>query len=347
MNRLRGIVVASTAAALALALSSCGPRNSKNGTSTTPVPVRVEEIRGQVFRDVLQATGTVRAIEDVMISPEEGGVVRQWAVAKGRWVKKGDVIALLKDDVLKAGYDAANAQYQIAELNLEKQKGVYEQQGISEVQFKNLQYSRDAARANADLMKARWEHTRIVSPIDGVLDETMVDEGELAPPGVPVARVVNNSRMKILADVPERYSNSITRGMKIRAQFDALSGATIEGTVSFVGSTISASNRTLSIEMIVPNPGARLKPEMIARLDILREVKENAVMISQDIVQLVDRDRMIVYVAVQDTARERDLTLGSRERNLVQVLAGLNLGDRLITVGYQKLVDGQPITVTP
>jgi RND family efflux transporter MFP subunit len=282
-----------------------------------------------------------------MISPEEGGVVQKWVVTKGRWVAKGEVIARLKDDVLKAGYDAANAQYQIAELNLEKQKAVFDQQGISEVQYKNLQFSRDAARANADLMKARWEHTRIASPIDGVLDDTMVDEGELAPPGVPIARVVNNSRMKILAEIPERYSTSVTRGMKVQVLVDALSGATINGTVSFVGSTISAANRTLTVEVVVPNPGARLKPEMIAKLDILRDVKANAILINQNIVQLVDRDRMIVYTDNGGSAQERVLKLGSRQGNLVEVLSGLAIGDRLITVGYQKLVDGQPLTVTP
>ncbi len=347
MSPLHRIGITLAAAVLALPLASCGPGTSKNGPSTAPVPVKAEEIRGQSFRDVLHATGTVMAIEDVRVSPEEGGVVRQWVVPKGHWVKKGDVLALLKDDVLKAGYDAAHAQYQIAELTLEKQKPVYEQQGISEVQYKNLQYSRDAAKANADLMKARWEHMRIVSPIDGILDETMVEEGELAPPGVPIARVVNTSRMKILADVPERFSSSVSRGMKARVQIDALAGATIDGSISFVGSTISAANRTLSIEVIVPNPGARLKPEMIARLEILRGVKADAVLINQNIVQLVDRDRMIVYVADQDSARERSLSLGNREGNLVEVLAGLKPGDRLITVGYQKLVDGQPITVTP
>jgi RND family efflux transporter MFP subunit len=334
-------------AALFVAFSSCGPHDPKPNAASTPVPVRVEPIVGQEFRDVLRTTGTVKAIEDVTISPEEGGVVQQWLAKKGHWVGKGEIIARLKDDVLKAGYDAANAQYQVAELNLEKQKAVFEQQGISEVQYKNFQYGRDAARANADLMKARWEHTRITSPIDGVLDETMVDEGELAPPGAPIARVVNNSRMKIQADVPERFSTTITRGMKVQVSYDALEGTPITGTVSFVGSTISASNRTLAVEVVVPNPGGRLRPEMIAKLDILREVKNNAVLISQNIVQLVDRDRMIVYVDNEGKAQERALTLGNREGNLVEVLSGLKIGDRLITVGYQKLVDGQPITITP
>jgi membrane fusion protein (multidrug efflux system) len=346
MNASRTFTTPALIAGL-LVVASCGKQEPQNNGSTPPVPVRIEEVRGQTFRDLLQATGTVRAIEDVIISPEEGGIVQEWVVKKGRWVRKGELIVRLKDDVLKAGYDAANAQYQIAELNLEKQKAVFEQQGISEVQYKNLQYSRDAARANAELMKARWEHTRIVSPIDGVLDDTMVDEGELAPPGAPIARVVNNSRMKILADVPERFSNSIARGMKVQATFDALGGTSMSGTVSFVGSAISASNRTLNIEVLVPNPGARLKPEMIAKLEILRDVEENAILINQNIVQLVDRDRMIIYVDSGGAAQERVLKLGSRQGNLVEVLDGLKIGDRLITVGYQKLVDGQPVTVTP
>src|SRR5512135_1269136 len=101
MNTLRRFSRAIMAPALALALSACGSHNPKSGTPVAPVPVKVEQISGQKYRDVLHATGTVRAIEDVMISPEEGGVVREWVIKKGHRVTKGVVIARLKDDVLK------------------------------------------------------------------------------------------------------------------------------------------------------------------------------------------------------------------------------------------------------
>jgi RND family efflux transporter MFP subunit len=239
----------------------------------------------------------------------------------------------------------AEAQYNMAELNARKQKEVYDQQGISELQYKNLLYGRDAAKANAELMKARYERTRLRSPIDGVLEDTFVDEGEFCAPGMPIARVVNTSRVKVQAEVPEHFANSFRVGAGARMTFDAAPGDTIRATISFTGSTVSPINRSLTVEILVPNEHGKLKPEMIAKVLLERESKANAIMISENVIQLVDRDRQIVFVEKGGKAEERRLTLGGREGNLVEVLDGLQPGDRLITVGYQKLVNGQPVVI--
>jgi membrane fusion protein (multidrug efflux system) len=327
-------------------LSSCGKKGDENAPAKIqPVSVRLETMKPSKLVDAIRIAGIVKASEDVNMSPEEGGVVKEWKVKKGDHVKKGEVIVTLRDEVIKAGYDAALAQYNMAELNLKKQKGVFDQQGISELQYKNLQYTRDAAKANADLMKARWERTQLRSPIDGVLDNTIPFEGEFAPPGIPIARVVNTAVAKIQAEVPELFSGTMVSGMPAMVTFDALPGDTLRGTVTFVGSTVSSANRTLSVEMIIKNPFAHLKPEMVAKVQMQRETKSDALMVSESIIQLVDRDRSIVYVEIGGKAEERRLTLGGRQGNMVEVLDGLKPGDHLIVAGYQKLVNGTPVVV--
>jgi RND family efflux transporter MFP subunit len=330
-----------------LMLSSCGkPKPAANGNTVQPVDVRIEVLKPSRLVDGIQVAGTVKALEDVNMSPEEGGVVKNWVARKGQDVKKGDLIVVLKDEVIKASYDAAEAQYKMAELTLEKQRGVFEQQGISELQYKNLQYSRDAAKANADLMKARWERTQLRSPIDGVVDNTIPNEGDFAPPGVPLARIVNTSVIKIQADVPESYSGSVSVGTPAIVFFDALPGDTLRGRVSFVGSTVSSANRSLQVEMVLPNLYRKLKPEMVAKVRLLRETKSDAILVSDNIIQLVDRDRTIVYVENNGRAEERRLKLGGRQGIMREVLEGLKAGDHLIVSGYQKVVDGSAVTVT-
>jgi membrane fusion protein (multidrug efflux system) len=333
--------------AASLIIASCGKHKDENsGQKIQPVFVRVEVVKSGRLVDAIQIAGTVKAYEDANISPEEGGVVKEWKLTKGRYVRKGDLIVVLHDEVIKASYDGARAQYEMAELNLEKQKGVYEQQGISELQYRNLQLTRDAAKANADLMKARWERTQLRSPINGLLESTIPNEGEFAPPGVPIARVVNLGAIKILAEVPERYAGVVVRGMRATITVDALLGDTLRGTVSFAGAAVSSANRTLPVEIRLANPLRRLKPEMVAKVRLLRESKENAVLVSNNVLQLVDRDRVIVYVEKNGTAEERHLTLGGRQGNQVEVVEGLYIGDHLITVGFEKLVNGTPVTVT-
>jgi len=325
---------------------ACHESDTNNDQVVQPVNVRIETVVPNQLVDAIQVAGTVKALEDVSMSPEEGGVVKEWKVNKGQRVRKGDLVVVLKDEMLKAGLEAAQAQYNMASLNLEMQRKVFEEKGISELQFKNLEYARDAAKANADLMKARWEHTQLRSPIDGIVDNTIPNVGDFAPPGVPIARIVNTIFLKIEAEVPELYSGSVPVGIPAIMTFDAVPGDTLYGKATFIGSTVSAANRTLAVEIIVSNRSSKLKPEMVAKIQLLRETKENAILVSENILQLADRNRTIVYVENGGKAEERRLTLGGRQGIMVEVLEGLRAGDHLIVTGQQKVVDGSPVIVT-
>ncbi len=332
---------------VSLLIMSCGKHDGENNSQKAQsVYVRVETVMPGRLIDAIEVAGTVKAFEDASISPEEGGVVKEWVMNKGQYVRKGDLIVVLRDEVIKASYDAAKAQYEMAQLNLEKQKGVYEQQGISELQYRNFELTRDAAKANADLMKARWERTQLRSPINGTIDNTIPNVGEFAPPGVPIARVVNLGMMKIQAEVPERYAGLVARGTLAEITVDALQGDTLHGKVSFVGAAVSSTNRALPVEIHLANPLRRLKPEMVAKVKLLRESKADALLVSDNVVQLVDRDRVVAYVEKNGVAEERRLRLGGRQGNQVEVLEGLSAGDHLIVVGYEKVVDGTPVIVT-
>jgi membrane fusion protein, multidrug efflux system len=336
--------------AAVLSCASCGGGNAKDNSgasqAATAVNVKIIVLQPSVFEDAIFLTGIVKAVDDVMISPEEGGIVRQWKISKGSRVKKGDVLGFLKDDLLSAGFDAADAQFKLAQLNYEKQKGVYAEQGISELQMKSSEYNRDAARANADLMKARLAHARIVSPIDGIFDTYYADEGEMAPPGVPIAHVVNSSTVKIAVDIPERHSAEVHKGTKVFITPDVYPGDTLAGSVSFIGASISQSNRTLPVEIVLPNTGGKLKPEMIARVRLIKSLKQQALVIEGSLLQQVDRNKTVAFIERDGKAEERIVTTGGRKGALVEILSGLAAGDHLVTAGSTKLVNGQAVTVT-
>ncbi|MBI3005986.1 MAG: efflux RND transporter periplasmic adaptor subunit [Ignavibacteriales bacterium] len=337
-----------TATSLLFALESCNNSEAKQDEAAPAKPalsVRVLEVAPQPLVDAIHVSGIVKAHDDVMVSPEEGGVVKEWKVRKGQWVAKNEILVVLKDEVMKASYDAADAQYKMAELNAEKQENVYKEQGISELQYKNTLYARDAAKANADLMKARWDRTRIKSPVAGILDDYYYDAGEFAPPAVPIAHVVNINSLKILAEIPERHAGTVAVRTPAQVTFDAFPGDTLSASVNFVGSTVNASNRTLPVEIFINNPGQKLKPEMIAKVKILRSSKKNALLISANVVQLVDRGRNIVFVENGSVAHERSVVLGAHQGNLVEVVEGLKPGDRVIMTSIQSLVNGQAVSV--
>ncbi|MCG3120332.1 MAG: Toluene efflux pump periplasmic linker protein TtgD [bacterium] len=334
-----------------LILLACGNKNEEKSFATNgrhetqPVNVRIQEVTPMPFANVIQVSGIVKAHEDVNLSPEEGGVVKEWKVQKGQFVKKGEIIALLKDEVIRASYEAAAAQYNLAQLNYEKQEKVFAEESISEMQYKSAEYNRDAARAQADLMKARWEHTQIKSPINGVLDDRFVDEGEFAPPAVPMAHLVNTSIVKILAEIPELHAGAIMLGTPVSVTLDAVPGDTLRGKISYAGKTVSPSNRTLPVEIFLENPQGKLKPEMVAKVRVVLANRDDALLISENVVLQVDRNKQVVYVENGGKAIERIVKLGGRQGNKVEIVSGLAPGDHVIVTGFQKLVNGNPVTV--
>jgi membrane fusion protein (multidrug efflux system) len=349
MNRAYLFTVALLSSASVVLIGGCETPNSKanedHERNTEPVLVRIVEAKSTPFAEILSVSGVVKAYENVMLSPEEGGVIREWKVKKGEWVKRGEIIALLNDDVLRAGYEAANAQYQIAELNFSKQEKVYSEQAISELQLKSAEYGRDAAKAQADLALARLERTKLRSPINGILNDRLADAGEFAPPAIPVAHIVNIGMVKVAAEVPEKHSASVAVGAQVRITVDAVANDTLTGNIGFVGSAVSPNNRTLPIEIVVPNDRRRLKPEMVAKVQIVRTVREDAILIDASVVQQVDRHKSVVYVENDGRAEERVVKMGQRQGTMVEIIDGLKPGDRVIVSGFTKLVDGQTVKI--
>ncbi len=344
-----GIVLVLVLGAVVIGCSKTDAKEDTSATTATQelvVNVKVEEVRPSAFIDAIQVTGIVKAYEDVMLSPEEGGIVKEWKVLKGQRVTKGQVIAVLKDDVLQASYDAAAAQFKIADLNYEKQVKVFEEQAISELQLKSTEYGREAAKANADLMRARLERARLRSPISGILNDRFFDEGEFAPPAVPIAHIVNSGTVKIAAEVSELHAAHLAIGSRAMITIDAFPGDTLIGKVTYVAAAINPNNRTLPVEILLSNPGGKLKPEMIARVRIMRAAKMDAVLISESIIQQVDRQKYIVYVEKNGRAEERVVKIGGRQGNKVEILEGLKPGDRVVVAGFQRLVHGQIVSVT-
>ena len=343
--------VFTTCGTVLLLLTSASCTKKEGGTSAAGaapgeknVTVAVTVLQAAPFTETIQAAGTVKALDDVMLSPEEGGVLAAWHAERGALVRRGSVIGRLRDDILRASFDAAAAQESIAAMNYTKQGMVYAEQGVSELQYKSSRFSFDAAHAQASLLKARWDHTRIVSPIDGILDERFVDEGEMAAPGVPVARIVNISSVRIQANLPERSAGSIARKPMVQFTVAPFPGRVFTGRIAFIGSTLSADNKTFLVEAIIANADRALKPEMVGRMTILRGSREGAILIPEEAVQQVEKNRLVVYVEMDGKASERPVGLGARSGAMVEVTSGLAPGDRLITAGFRGLVDGQSVT---
>jgi RND family efflux transporter MFP subunit len=313
------------------------------------INVEVAAVETERFSEVIRLTGTVQANQDVRVSAEETGVIREILVDKGRRVQAGEALFRLDDDLLSAQVDQALALSEMARETWERRKRLWEEDRVgSELVYLEAKHASEQARANLTLLEERLERTTIRAPISGVLDSREIEVGTMVPAGTPVARIVDTNPVKVTAGVPERYATDVRPGTEVSVGFDVLPGESFEGRISYVGSVVNPRNRTFPIELKLPNPGGLIKPEMVANVSVVRRVIEEAIVVPQEALVRVE-DGYVAFV-VRNVGESHEVAsakvrVGPAQQNRVVILEGLQAGDRLVVVGQQVVASGDRVNV--
>ncbi len=316
---------------------------------TRIINVEVAPVVPETFVERIRLTGTVEANRDVTISAEESGTIVELLVEKGARVSAGDAILRIDDRLLRAQFQEAEARSALAAETWQRRKRLWEEDRVgSELAYLEARYSADQAAASLASLERRLARTVVTAPIEGILDDRMVELGTLVSPGTPVARIVDLNPVKVIGGVPERYAADVRRGAEAVVGFDVLSDRDFEGRIGFVGSAVDARNRTFPIELVVPNPGGIVKPEMVANISVVRRSFADAIVVDQDaIVRTADGYAVFVVEGPTDapTARVRTVEVGASQGDRVVIRSGLSAGDRLVVVGQQQVADGDRVRI--
>ncbi|MEO8210672.1 MAG: efflux RND transporter periplasmic adaptor subunit [bacterium] len=328
-----------------LTLQSCG---NDGETKTEPEKklqaIKIKEVVSQPFQESYNVIGIVKPFESAKISSEEGGLITYQPFDKGSRISKGQVAVRLRKDQDIAAYDQAITQLELAQNNFDRIERLYNEKVTTEQEYTNSQFQLEISERALDVLETRLEKSYVVSPISGVVDQKYLVKGEVCGPGTPILNVVDVSRVKVSAGIPESYINEVKKGSLVKISFDVYPDEEFSGTVSYVSPTLSSVNRTFEIEIILNNKDGRLKPEMSANIEIEKGRIENAIVLSQDLIVDFGNEKYI-FVLENDIARKRVLGLGGRSSNDVLITSGLNEGDKLIIEGFQPLADGDKVQV--
>jgi RND family efflux transporter MFP subunit len=341
-----GLAVAAT---LACGSSAGSSNAAAEAESVRVVNVEVSVVGTERFADYLHATGEVEALHDVTLSAEEGGRVAALPVDKGDAVARGQVIVALDATVLTAQVAEARAAAELAREQFARQRQLWEVEKIgSEIAFLQAKANAETAAARLATLEARLERTQIRTPVAGVFDTKFVEEGEMALPGTPVARIVSTRQVKVTAGVPERDALAVGLGEPVQVTFDAMPGQEFSGRIGFVGARVDPDNRTVPIEVLLDNPVGRIKVGMVANVRVARARLADVVVVPQQVV-LRTEDGYQAFVVVEENgqavARARAVTLGPSYGDRVVVRDGLALGERLVVVGQHQVNDGGPVRI--
>lgn len=307
--------------------------------------VAVQELAPRTFDHYIQTQGQVEAEDNILVSAKSMGVVTNVYVTEGQQVSKGQVLAQIDNSVILTNIEAMKSQLQLATTVYERQKNLWEQKIGTEVQYLQAKTNKESLEKQIASLQEQNDMTRVKSPINGTVDQVFVKVGENIAPGLPAVRVVNTSDLKLVASVSEAFVTSVKKGDKAIVNIPELKKE-IQSTVAFVGKTIDPLSRTFTVEVDLPS-NTYLRPNMTGVLKVIFYTAPSAIVVPVNVIQTLNNEK-IVYVAEtkgkQTVARKKVVTVEGVYNNQAQV-TGLNAGDKVITVGYLGLNDGDAIKI--
>lgn len=207
---------------------------------------------------------------------------------------------------------------------------------------KNLRADIDAAEAAMKLAERQLRDTAIRAPFDGYVQKRLVNLGEYVKVQTPVMGVVRVDPLKVTAEVPEKMTPWIQVGQAVDLHVDAYPEKTITGQVSRISPAVNTATRAFSFEALVPNAEALLKPGTFARVRIVSSKIDQVLTVHYPALQYrygVNR----AFVIEGDHLVARELKVGERLGDRIEIVSGLKAGDRVATSDIEKLADGQKV----
>jgi RND family efflux transporter MFP subunit len=319
-------------------LDSNANKNSKAKLVTT------QDLKFQPFTNYIEIMGKVDADQNTNVSTEIPGTLIKIHVTVGQNVTVGQTIGEIDNSVSIVAVNELKQQLEFAKTLYEKQKNLWEQKIGSELQYLNAKNNYESLQKRLATTNQQLGMARIKAPVSGVIDDIYVKTGQTVAPGMPCFRIVNFNKLKIKAELAESFAGKIKEGNQVKLFFPDLKLET-EGKVSYSSRVIDPVNRAFKIEIpLATNPD--YKPNMLAKIKIVNYYSEKSIVVPVNTVRTVGEES---YVLVAETkngklrATKKIVTFVNTYNGMTEITSGLAEGDKLITVGYQELEDGDEI----
>jgi len=347
-------------------LWGCSNKSKQETGETTTVPVKISKVQRGNITESYSFTGNIQPWKEVNIVPDLPGKVARIYVEVGDRVEQGQILAELDTRTAKlqleqaeAGLAVAQANFHSASRDWERMQNLHKKGTLSPQQYEKAQLAYEAAKAQLqqakaalNLAKHQLEVSIMKAPFNGIITGKNINEGEyinpamggMRPQGSSVVTLMDLSKVKIEVHVSERDVGKIHIGQKANITVDAYPGRRFHGEVSNINPAADPMTRSFAVEITVANPEMKLRAGMFARVEIVTAERKNVLLIPVDGI-LSKGSKSYAFVVENGKARKRPLQLGLQEGSMVQVVSGLQEGEKIITIGKEMVKDGTEVAI--
>ena len=300
-----------------------------------PTRVKTQVVSPGMVDNAQTYVGIVEEREATAVSFTGMGVVKRMLVNEGQAVSRGQLIAEMDDTQARNVLSGAEAQMTQANDALARYKMLHD----------NGQSKVAQAKSQLEVAKKNLADCRIVAPVSGIVGKKLIGAGETALPSQAVVSILDVSTVKVKVAVPEAEIGGINASTPTSIRVEAISGSYQGGRIE-KGVQADALTHTYDIRINVANSDRKLLPGMVASVCFISEGSQaiGSKMIPVTAVQKKSDGSLFVWTVGKDSAAHRTIvTIGQTQGNYVIVIDGLNVGDRIVTEGYQKLSEGTKV----
>lgn len=301
-----------------------------------------------LFKHYLELQASVQTEQNIVLNAEYAGMLTQVYVKEGQRVSKGQQLAKIEDGGLSQQLAQLKIQADLAKTTFERQKKLWDQKIGSEIQYLQAKSNYEGQEKAVANMQEQLSKTVIKAPFNGTIDNIITDQGTIVSPGVQIMRIVNLGDMYLEAEVPEAYVGNIKEGTEAKINIPVLNEEVTTKVVQ-ASDFISPNNRSFRVKISIPNKEGKIKPNLTAKVKINDYTNEKVVQVPVNILSENAEGEQYVYRAVQkgeDLVAERAIvTTGRTQDGKIEILSGINAGDKILLEGARSVKDGQRISI--
>lgn len=309
------------------------------------VPVEVTTIAAGEISSYVLTNASLETEETVDIFPQVTGIVVKLRAEEGQYVKKGGVLLDIDDREYKLREEAARVNYERQKNAHERSKNMFEKKLLSESEFEVADFNLEQARIEWEQAKLTLDYCNIKAPISGIISERTVKLGDRLLTSTKVYSIVNPDLLRAKIHLTEKDALRTRVGQRAEIVSEALPGQKFSGVVDIVSPVVDPSSGMVRVTISVADRQRLLKPGMFVNVHLYTDTKRNAVLIPKKAV-IYDDNRQFVYVVRQDTlALKVTLKPGYTDRDHIEALDGIGIGDTIIVVGHSGMKDSTRVKI--
>lgn len=330
--------------ALPLSLSLYGCAKQEAAPAKAPIKVKTCIVKQSVLKRTQAYPGTIEEISGTSLSFPTMGTVSNISIQEGQKVRAGQLIAELDETTFRSAYSTAEAMLSQAQDAYQRMKLLHDNNSLPEIQWVEVQSKLRQAQSAEEIARKNLADSKLYVPFSGVISKKRIDNGQNVMPGQEIARLVKIDHVKVCVPIPENEISGISIGEVVEVIVPALDNRTFVGTIVEKGIAANPITRTYDVKATVSNTDGVLMPGMLCSLYFDNGDESQSIIIPSDVILLDNNNNNIVWINKNGKAEKRIVTTGTLSDKGIQIISGLNIGDELITEGYQKISENMRVS---